>query len=138
VTVRGHRRAPHSPDVVFEVWAPTRDECFAEAVRAVLDVVDAPVSAAGVREVHVDLRPAAEEDMLVELLEEILDLVGRGRLVPVDVAVSDRADGGLTADLVAVPSADHEPTDDMPQTVSDAGLAFHRESDHWVCRFLVE
>jgi SHS2 domain-containing protein len=123
---------------VFEVWAPTRDECFAEAVRAVLDVVDAPVTAAGVREVHVDLGPAPEEDMLVDLLEEVLDLVGRGRLVPVDVAVVDRSDGGLRADLVAVPSADDEPTDAVPQTVSDAGLVFHRESDHWVCRFLVE
>ncbi|MGH8869384.1 MAG: archease [Actinomycetes bacterium] len=138
MTETGHRRTPGTVETGLEVWGPTRDECYAEAVRALLDVLGPPVPAGRAREVRVDLDPAPEEDLLVELLEEVLDLVGGSGLVPVDVSVTDRTDGGLMAELVAVPGVAEDLAADVPSAVSDHGLVFHRESDHWVCRFLME
>ena len=34
---RGHRTVPHTADLRIEAWAPTREECLAEAVRGLVD-----------------------------------------------------------------------------------------------------
>ena len=34
---RGHRTVPHTADLRVEAWAPTREECLAEAVRGLVD-----------------------------------------------------------------------------------------------------
>lgn len=34
---RGHRVRAHAAETVLEAWAPTKDECVAEAVHALVD-----------------------------------------------------------------------------------------------------
>ena len=33
---RGHRTVPHTADLRIEAWAPTREECMAEAARGLV------------------------------------------------------------------------------------------------------
>jgi len=138
MTETGHRFSPHTAEHGFEVWAPTRDQCYAEAVRALVASFASVPSRAQAREVRVELAPACEEDMLADLLEEVLEVVDDRDLVPVDVAVEDTADGGLVAEMIVVPGDTVELVGDLPQSVAVDGLSFRHESDHWVCRFLVE
>lgn len=132
-----HRRRPHTADRGFEVWAPTRDECYAEAVRALVGSFAEVDGRPPAYEVRVDLGPAAAEDLLAHLLDEVLERVTGGE-VPVDVAVADTDEGGLLAEMIVASTRDVRIFGDVPVRVSADALWVHPEFGHWTCKFLVE
>lgn len=134
----GHRLLTHSEDVGYEVWAPSRDECFAEAVRALVGAFAQPPHQRHAREVRVELGPAAEEDLLADLLDEVLDTVSGRGLLPIDLGVTDTDDGGLRVEMIVVPLEEARMTGRVPAAISERGLAVSHDADQVTCRFVLQ
>ncbi|MFF5924219.1 archease [Streptomyces flavochromogenes] len=124
----GFRDVPHTADSRVEAWAPTREECLAQAVRGVCASFLNLTGAAGVRRRDVEIRAERDEDVLVALLDEVvyrLDMVGE---VPVDVELApvDRGVKGVfqMADAGSLPV-----TGAAPKAVTLHGLALNRGPD---------
>jgi protein archease len=98
VTGRGHRSVPHTADLRVEAWAPTREECLAEALRG---LVDSFAVVAGGRVGHtarLHLTAGSDEDLLVAVVDEVIYRLDADGEIPISVAVRRAADGGI--DLV--------------------------------------
>ncbi len=131
----GHRSVPHTADVQIEAWAPTREDCLAEVVRALVDTfAEVPAGAPGTP-LTFRVEPDADEDMLVEVLDEVIyqmDTTGRlpaaARVVP--------AGGGLAVTL--------ELTDRVrligavPKAVALHELRFTGGPTGWSCRVTLD
>ena len=128
----GHRSLPHTADLRVEAWGPTREQCIAEAVTAVVetfvDVGDA--QDAVTRTAH--LRGAADEDLLVAVLDEVVYLLDTTGLVPVGVAV--RPDGtGAEVRFRMVPSESLSQVGAVPKAVSLHDLHLRPGPHGWTC-----
>jgi SHS2 domain-containing protein len=124
---------PRQSEVRIEAWAPSREECVAQAVMAVVESF-ADTTEAGQTGV-VDLPVAAEscEDMLADVLDEViclLDTVGR---LPVDVQVR-RLDGGLAVRMRMTDVDRAHVVGALPKGVSLCELRFGRRAAAWSCQ----
>ncbi|MEU8571505.1 archease [Streptomyces pathocidini] len=149
--MRGHRTVPHTADIRLEAWAPTRDECIAEAV---LGLVASFADVTGVhpeRFVTVSVPEGPAEDMLLAVLDEVIYRLEVHGEVPVDVeadgadAIGDDigdedADLGDRLDLrFAVAAAEAvEPVGAPPKAVSLHGLTFATDHVRWACSVTVD
>ncbi|MEV5986728.1 archease [Streptomyces sp. NPDC052051] len=128
----GHRGVPHTADLRVEAWAPTREECLAQAVRAVCESFLDLTGAVGVRDTDVVVRGERDEDVLVALLEEILYRLDTAGEIPVEVtpvAVADGVRVGLRmADVAALPL-----TGAVPKAVTLHRLDFRPGPEGWTC-----
>lgn len=128
----GHRSVPHTADLRVEAWAPTREECLAQAVRAVCESFVDLAGAAGVRRRDVVIREDRDEDVLVALLEEVVYWLDTENEVPVGVELTP-VTGGLRCGLQM---ADVEPlpvTGAAPKAVTLHELVFGRGPEGWGC-----
>ncbi|GAA2430378.1 archease [Streptomyces macrosporus] len=128
----GHRGVPHTADVRVEAWAPTREECLAQAVRGAcasfLDLTDA----VPVRRRDVEVRADTDEDLLVALLDEVVYRLDTDGEVPVGVDL-EPVPGGLRAGL-RMADADALPvTGAAPKAVTLHGLRLAEGPDGWTC-----
>ncbi|TWH70340.1 archease protein family (MTH1598/TM1083) [Micromonospora olivasterospora] len=90
---RGHRAVPHTADVRIEAWAPDREGCLAEAVRAAVETF-ADFSGAGPGTgATVDVPAGDDEDLLVGALDEMIFRLETEGTLPVAVEVTARPDG---------------------------------------------
>ncbi|MFD1659377.1 archease [Streptomyces caeni] len=123
---------PHTADLRVEAWAPTREECLAQAVRGVCASFLDLTGAVGVRRRDAVVRGDRDEDVLVALLEEVVYWLDTEGEVPVDVELTPAADGlhiGLhMADAGALPA-----TGAVPKAVTLHDLAFGRGAQGWSC-----
>lgn len=128
----GHRSVPHTADLRVEAWAPTREECLAQAVHGVCASFLDLTGAVGVRRRDVVVRADTDEDVLVALLEEIVYWLDTEDEVPVDVDLAPAADGlhvGLQmADAGTLPA-----TGAVPKAVTLHDLSFGRGAQGWSC-----
>ena len=134
----GYRLLPHTADAVVEAWAPTRETCVAEAVRGLVAVFAETAGVVASRSVTVTLGPAADDELLLRLLEEVIYLVEVGEMVTVDVQVALAPDGRASGRLEVArlrPSMVIGPT---PKGVAWHELAFAPERTGWLCRFTVD
>ncbi|WP_433384415.1 archease [Micromonospora sp. KLBMP9576] len=131
---RGHRRLPHTADVRVEAWAPTRRECVAEAVAALVDTFVDPAGAppGPQREFHA---PAGDDDadLLLGVLDEVIFRMETAGELPLHTEVADDGAGGLlvrwrTADTDAV-----ELVGAVPKAVSLHELRFGPGPTGWSC-----
>jgi SHS2 domain-containing protein len=132
----GYRTSPHTADIRLEAWAPSREECVAEAVAGLVasfaDVTGC--EATGAVEVLVD--PGTDEDMLVQVLDEVIYRVDTGE-VPVGTEVSPLSSGLRVR--FRMTSADRvEPIGAAPKAVSLHELRFTDEDDQWSCTVTVD
>lgn len=116
--IAGHRTVPHTADLRIEAWAPTREECLAEAVRG---LVDSFAAVAGRRPQgrasrRVTARPDA--DLLVAVIDEVIYRLDAGGEIPVWVEVRPAADGGIIVFFALVPVAEAEITGAVPKAAS--------------------
>ncbi len=116
--IAGHRTVPHTADLRIEAWAPTREECLAEAVRG---LVDSFAAVAGRRPQgrasrHVTARSAA--DLLVAVIDEVIYRLDADGEIPVSVAVRAVAAGGVVVSFGLVPVAGAEITGAAPKAAS--------------------
>lgn len=89
----GHRSAPHTADLRIEAWAPTREECIAEAV---LGAVESFVDVVAHHPEHTrqcTVTGHSDEDLLAAVLEEVIYVLDTDGEVPVDVEVDPVGEG---------------------------------------------
>ncbi|MFI7300984.1 archease [Streptomyces sp. NPDC050121] len=134
---RGHRSLPHTGDLRLEAWAPTREECIAEAVRGMVgSFADLPADASGVtRECAV----SAEDDgrLLAAVLEEVIYRMDAASELPLGVAVTP-APGGVGLRFTMADSSAATQIGAVPKAVSLHGLALAPGSHGWACRVTLD
>jgi len=115
---RGHRTVPRTAGLRIEAWAPTREECLAEAVRGLVDsfavVRGLPPQGRAKRHMTAWL----DEDLLVAVIDEVIYRLDADGQVPVSVAVRRAPDGGVTVFLALAPVAEAEITGAVPKAAS--------------------
>jgi SHS2 domain-containing protein len=126
----GHRGVPHTADLRIEAWAPTREECVAQAVLGVVDAVAEVPPDDPPTDVTVRVGPAADGDLLVAVLDEVVYLMDTTGRVPATAAVQGeggelRVRLGMVAPVWVVGA--------VPKAVSLHGLRFGRTGDGWAC-----
>ncbi|MFF0428161.1 archease [Streptomyces sp. NPDC004520] len=128
----GYRGVPHTADLRVEAWAPTREECLAQAVRGVVSSFLDPAGAVGVRRWDVVVRAERDEDVLVALLDEVVYRLDTGGEVPVDVELSP-VDGGVRGVLRMADAGALPVTGAAPKAVTLHGLVMTGGPDGWTC-----
>lgn len=137
---RGYRFVDHTADVAFEAWGPTRADCFEQGVGAlVASFTDVPPRDHAADEVWpLYLAAAADEDLLVDLLSEVIYLVDARDAVPAAVELRDRPGGGLTGRFLLAPVADVTVRGAVPKAVTYHGLEVDAGADGWTCRVTID
>ena len=136
---RGHRTVPHTADLRIEAWAPTREECMAEAARGLVDsfavVAGRPPSGRARRHMVARL----DEDLLVAILDEVIYRLDTDGQIPVSVAVRRAPDGGVVVFFALVPVAEAEITGAVPKAASLHDLRFAPDAaGRWSCAVTVD
>ena len=140
---RGHRSVPHTADIRIEAWAPTREDCIAEAVAGLvasfvdtssLDA-DGPPSVPG--ETTTDLNENSDADALVAALDEVVYLLDTQGVVPVEADVVPN-EAGRTMRLRLAPVTDEAIIGAAPKAVTLHDLRFDRVDNGWFCAVTVD
>ena len=134
----GYRIVPHAADLRVEAWAPTREECVAEAVLgAVGSFLD--ISSAHPTGVHCFLVVVnSDEDLLADVLDEMVYLLDTTGEVPVDVEL-EPADGGETEVRFATTAAsDLSRVGAVPKGVSLHELTLAAGPGGWSCSVILD
>lgn len=142
----GHRILPHTADLALEAWAPTREQCLAEAVRALVgSAVELPAPRTPVRpstDVVVTVDPGVpDDDLLVTVLDEVIYQMEVHERLPIDVELDEPEDprsGGPQVRLTTVPAAEATPVGAMPKAISLHDLRFTRSGGTWHCHVTVD
>lgn len=128
----GHRSVPHTADLRVQAWGPTRERCFAEAVRAVTEALVDPAGATRTAPRRAVIRADRDEDLLVALLDEVVYGLDTAGEVPVDVGLS-AVPGGLEAEFRVVAVDSLSVIGAAPKAVTLHGLACARGPEGWSC-----
>ncbi|MCQ4083890.1 archease [Streptomyces sp. RB6PN25] len=128
----GHRSVPHTADLRVEAWGATREECLAEAVRAVVESFVDLTEATAQTSREAEITANSDEDLLVALLEELVYWLDTASEVPVAVDL-DAMPGGVRARF-RMADADSLPvTGATPKAVTLHQLTFSRGPDGFRC-----
>lgn len=133
----GHRTLPHTADARVEAWAPTREECIAEAVHGVVacfvDTADAVSDQA--HRFCIDERE--DSDLLVEVLNEVIYVLDTTGHVPADVRLS-RTATGVEVEFGLVDVGDLPRVGAVPKGVSLHELLMKRTGQGWTCLVMID
>ena len=128
----------HTADCVVEAWAPDRVSCLAEAGAALVgvcaDVAGVPATGA----VPVSIGPAADDELLVALLEETIFVMDGLGAVPVRFVLSGTDEGGVTGTIETAPAGAVTRTGPVPKGVSYHGLRMQHRGGVWRCLAIVD
>jgi phage shock protein A len=135
----GHRTVPHTADLRIEAWAPTREECLAEAVHGLVDsfavVAGRPPSGRARR--HLTAR--LDEDLLVAIIDEVVYRLDADGQIPVSVDVRRAPEGGVVVVFALVPVAEAEITGAVPKAASLHDLRCAPDAaGRWSCAVTVD
>jgi SHS2 domain-containing protein len=135
----GHEHLDHTADSAFRAWGRTRAECFAAAVRALVDSFADPDGARPSGTCPLTLPPADDEDLLVDLLSEVIYLLEVRRAVPIGGEVRNTAEGGLEVTFDLVPVEEVQLTGAVPKAITYHDLKIGRIADGvWECRVTID
>jgi SHS2 domain-containing protein len=134
----GHRLAPHVADVALEAWASTHVACLEETVLALVESFADIGDVTPTDCVAISVDAEGDEDVLVSLLEEVIYTIDVDGAVPVAVALSERAGGGVEGFLATVLSEQPEVVGALPKGVSRSDLHFARGDGEWRGQVLVD
>ncbi len=128
----GRRTVPHTADVRVEAWAPTREECIAQAV---LGTVESFLDTTSVHPGHgyrCRLTAHSDEDLLAAVLDEVIYRLDTAGEAPVDLEVEPVEEGVevrfAMADAGALPQ-----TGAVPKAVSLHELSLAAGPAGWRC-----
>ncbi|MFF5219327.1 archease [Micromonospora sp. NPDC000442] len=130
---RGHRCVPHTADVRIEAWAPDRAGCVAEAVAALVGSFTEADGAPPRAERVFHAPPAADEDLLVAVLDEVIFRMETTDELPLATEVIDNGVDGLLVRWRTTATTDLDLTGAVPKAVSLHELRFGPDGDGWSC-----
>ncbi|NMH97633.1 archease [Pseudonocardia acidicola] len=134
---RGHRSLPHTADLRLQAWAPSREECVTEAVRALVAAFADVTGRAPQRTALAEIHASTDEDALLSALEETIFLLDTDGAVPVSVRAEPTA-SGLRLHLGLVPLADVEIIGPAPKAVTMHRLRLGHDRAGWSCEATVD
>lgn len=129
---------PHTADIRIEAWAPTREECIAEAVAAAVEsFVDTGDGEPVTTTTEVLIDPGTDEDILLDVLNEVIYQVDTAGLVPLRTEVEALSSGVRVR--FAMTDVDRvEPVGAAPKAVSLHGLRFTTDGRQWSCSVILD
>lgn len=137
----GYRAIPRAAGLVVEAWGDSREECLAEAVRAVVDSFAEIGDAVPDGSVEFALAARDDDALLLTVLDEVIDQIQGEERVPVDVSIDEGtgiAMGEFEIRLATVPLEAVREVGALPEAVQPAGSWFRRESGVWRAHALIE
>jgi SHS2 domain-containing protein len=134
----GHRLVPHTADLTVAAWAPSREECLAEAVRGLVGSFADTTGTAAERRLPFTCRPGPDAELLVCLLEEVIYLLDTLDAVPVGVVVAVATDGGLTGHFDVADRATVRPVGPAPKAITRHGLRIGVAAGAWRCTVTID
>jgi SHS2 domain-containing protein len=134
---RGHRSLPHTADIRLQAWAPTREDCLAEAVAGLVDSFADTTGVAPQWSVDTEIRASSDEEALVAALNEVIYLLETQGGVPVHAEAAPIEDG-LRLRLDLVPVAAVPQCGATPKAVTLHELRFGRCDGGWACEVTVD
>ncbi|RNL86229.1 archease [Halostreptopolyspora alba] len=129
---------PHTSDIRIEAWAPTREECLAEAVRGLVASFAAPPPAAP-SDVYwtVPVSGETDEDTLVSVLDEVIYVLETEGGIPARVETAHGGNGPLLRFHLA-PLHEATLTGAAPKAVTLHELRFGPGARGWSCEVTVD
>jgi phage shock protein A len=115
---QGHRSVPHTADLRVEAWAPTREECLAEAARGLVDSFAVVAAARPRRTAERRFIAGADEDLLVAIIDEVIYRLDADGEIPVAVEVRPAPDGGVVLSMQLADVGEAEITGAAPKAAS--------------------
>jgi len=115
---QGHRSVPHTADLRVEAWAPTREECLAEAVRGLVDSFAVPAAARPRRTAERRFIAGSDADLLVAVIDEVIYRLDADAEIPVTVEVRSAPDGGVVLSMQLAGADEAEITGVVPKAAS--------------------
>ncbi|MFI6576416.1 archease [Nocardiopsis sp. NPDC050513] len=136
-TDAGHRTTAHTADLRVEAWAPTREECVAHAVAAVVESVVGAEPPPATTTVERDLQGATDADLLAAVIDEAVYLLETRGLLP--SATEARATPtGLRVRFAMADADTVEAVGAVPKAVSLHQLRCERGPEGWWCSVTVD
>jgi SHS2 domain-containing protein len=134
----GHRTVPHTADRRVEAWAPSRQECLAEALRGLIDSFADVTSTPLERTTERPVLAASDADVLAAAAEEIIYMLDAEGQIPVDVQVRP-VTGGIVLVLALAAADAVEITGAVPKAVSFHGLRCEPDgADRWSASLVID
>jgi SHS2 domain-containing protein len=137
----GHRVLPHTADLALEAWAPAKHECIAEAARALVESFADVRAAMPTESVTLVAEEAADVDLLVRVLDEVIYQLDAHSRLPVDISISQPAGGAQSRTEVrfaTAPGGQADLTGAIPKAVSLHELRFAPWGGLWRCHVIVD
>jgi phage shock protein A len=135
----GHRTVPHTADLRIEAWAPTREECLAEAVRGLVDSFAVVAGRPPSGRVRRHMTARLDEDLLVAVIDEVIYRLDADGQIPVSVTVRRAPDGGVVVFFALVPVAEAKITGAAPKAASLHDLRCAPDAaGRWSCAVTVD
>src|SRR5262245_20433565 len=120
---RGHERLPHTADVRLHAWAPSRADCIAEAIAAMVGCFAVVPPGAPIEPVDLPMSASNDLDLLVGALDEVIFRLETEDQVPGAVTVAETPEGvRLHLEVTDVASA--QQIGAIPKAVSLHDLSF--------------
>ncbi len=135
----GHRTVPHTADLRIEAWAPSREECLAEAARGLVDSFAVVRGLPPRSRVRRHMAARLDEDLLVAVIDEIIYRLDADSEIPVSVAVRRAPDGGVVVFFALVPVTEAEIIGAIPKAASLHDLRCAPDAaGRWSCAVTVD
>ena len=136
---QGHRAVPHTADLRIEAWAPTREECLAEAARGLVDSFAVVAAARPRRTAERRFIAGADEDLLVAVIDEVIYRLDADGEIPVTVDVRAAPDGGVVLSMQLADAGEAEITGAAPKaaTLHDLRCA-PGPAGRWSCGITID
>jgi phage shock protein A len=115
---QGHRSVPHTADLRIEAWAPTREECLAEAARGLVDSFAVVAAARPRRTAERRFIAGSDADLLVAIIDEVIYRLDADGEIPVTVAVRPAPDGGVVLSMQLAGVGEAEITGAAPKAAT--------------------
>ncbi len=88
----------HTADAKFRAYGTTREEAFANAIRAMTAIVTDPDRLGRTKRLTVEIRGTDDEKLLYDLLSRIIFLMDTEKVLPAQASV-EKTDAGIRATI---------------------------------------
>lgn len=135
----GFRQLDHTADVRLEVWAPTVEDLFCEAARALFSLITDITKVVPREERKVEVRGESTEELLVEWLNELLFYHDAEGLLFSEFAILRLNPGQLDASAQGEPFSPERHEILLPvKAVTYHGLKVQRKSGDFRCEIILD